>query len=65
MAIKRIKQINNLVITLNEDNPIAYQYQVKIPDGRILEGVPTLELAEEFCRETTDFCIRGRKDDGD
>ena len=63
MAIKRIKRINNLTIILNEDNPIAYQYQVKDPDGKILEGFSMLEKAIKFCEDMKDFCIRRNEDE--
>lgn len=51
MKGKRVKQINNLVIRYTE----AYGYAVWTPDGICWEDGLTLEQAEEFCRETTDY----------
>lgn len=54
MKGKRIKQINNLVIYFTP----MYKYAVWSLDGRCLEDRLTLEQAEEFCRETTDFVVK-------
>lgn len=57
MKGKRIKQINNWIIRFTE----AYQYAVWTPDGKCMEDRLTLEQAEEFCRENTDFVRRSEK----
>ena len=53
MTGKRIKQINNLVITYTE----VHKYAVWTPDGRCWEDRMTLEQAEDFCRNTKDFVV--------
>lgn len=57
MSKSKVKQINNLVIRYS---PI-YEYCVYAPDDRCLEDRMTLEQAEEYCRQTTDFCKRRPK----
>lgn len=54
MKGKRIKQINNLVIRYTEMN----QYAVWTPDGRCWDDRMTLEQAEEYCRNITDFLAK-------
>ena len=54
MKGKRIKQINNLVIRYTED----FKYSVWTPDERCWEDRMTLEQAEKFCKDTTDFLRR-------
>ena len=54
MKGKKIKQINNWIIRYAE----LYQYSVWSPDGKCMEDRLTLEQAEEFCRENTDFVRR-------
>lgn len=54
MRGKRIKQINNLIITYTKD----FQYTIYSPYGICLEDRLTLEQAENWCKKTKDFCIR-------
>ena len=54
MKGKKIKQINNLVIYYTE----MYHYAVWTPDGRCLADRMTLEQAENFCKEVTDFMAK-------
>ena len=54
MKGKKIKQINNLVIYYTE----MYHYAVWTPDGRCLDDRMTLEQAENFCKEVTDFVAK-------
>lgn len=71
--MKKVKQINNLVIKyreiekidstaigdhVTEYNPPLQDYSVWTPDNRCLEDRLTLEQAEEFCKETLDFVRR-------
>ena len=67
--MKRIKQINNLIIKLDDAehlnyfgkvsrNPMYNTYSVWTPYGGCLEDNLTLESAIEFCKETKDFCVR-------
>lgn len=51
MIGKKIKQINNLIITYYR----PHDYMVCTFDGRILEDRMSLEEAEDFCRRTKDF----------
>lgn len=66
----KVKQINNLIIKLDDakiikykagvipcsyDNPRYGKYAVFTPDGRCWEDGLTLEQAEKYCRNTTDF----------
>ena len=53
-----IRQINNLRIYRNTNNPIDREYYVKTPDGRILEEFSTLEKAVEYAKETPDFTLK-------
>lgn len=48
---KKIKQINNLIIKYND----LYQYSIWTPEGICWEDNLTLEQAEDYCRNTTDF----------
>lgn len=52
MKGRKIKQINNLTIRYTK----IYGYAVWTPDGRCWEDRMTLEQAEEYCRQTKDFC---------
>ena len=72
MTGKRIKQINNLVITRDEVaiidyfgkaviNPNYGKYSVWTPDGRCWEDGLSLEQAEDFCKNTKDFLTRKPK----
>ena len=54
MKGKKVKQINNWTIRYTE----LYQYAVWSPDGRCYEDRLTLEEAEAYCRENTDFLNR-------
>ena len=54
MKGKKIKQINNLVIYYTE----MYHYAVWTPDGRCLDDRMTLEQAENYCKEVTDFTAK-------
>lgn len=54
MRGRRIKQINNWIIRYTE----IYQYSVWSPDGRCYEDRLTLEQAENYCKENTDFVRR-------
>ena len=58
MTGKKIKQINNLTIRFTEENG----YAVWTPDGKCWEDRMTLAQAEEYCRGTTDFVKRRKKD---
>lgn len=70
--MKRIKQINNMIIKLDnapdmvyfgnvQKNPLYGSYSVYAPDGRCLEDRLTLEQAEELCNVTTDFIKNGKE----
>lgn len=67
--MKKIKQINNLVIKednapemvyfgTRQKNPPFGTYSVHAPNGICLEDRMTLEEAKEFCRNTKDFVER-------
>lgn len=65
--MKKVKQINNLIIKQDDiprfrwigkstySNPNYGKYAVYTPDGRCWEDGLTLEQAEQFCINTTDF----------
>ena len=51
---KRIKRINNWIIRYTEID----QYSVWGPDGKCYEDRLTLDEAEKFCKNNTDFLRR-------
>lgn len=53
-SMKKVKQINNLRIFLDESVAVT-QYKIGTPDDRILEEFCFQVDAEKFCRETKDF----------
>lgn len=68
MSGKKIKQINNLVITQDTTkainwfgearfNPNYGKYSVWTPDGRCIEDGLSLKQAEEFCKNTKDYIL--------
>lgn len=56
-GFKKIKQINNLRIFLDESVAVT-QYKIGTPDNRILEEFCFQKDAEEFCSKTKDFTKR-------
>lgn len=69
--MKKIKQINNLIIKVDTSEGINYfgrisanknynKYSVWTPDGICWEDGLTLKEAEIFCKETKDFRRRKR-----
>lgn len=67
----KVKQINNLTIKMDNierfkwvgkstyPNPNYGKYAVYTPDGKCWEDGLTLEQAEEYCNNTTDFKKNG------
>jgi aromatic ring-opening dioxygenase LigB subunit len=59
--MKKVKQINNLIIKEKRPDEIAtfekeeQRYCVFTPHGIYLEDNLTLEQAEDFCKNTKDF----------
>lgn len=54
-----VKRRNNLQIRYSD----LYQYSVWTPNGKMCleDRFPTLERAEEFCAETTDFSVMAQR----
>ncbi|MDP2692757.1 MAG: hypothetical protein Q8O88_03920 [bacterium] len=53
-GFKKIKQINNLRIFLDESVAVT-QYKIATPANKILEEFCFVADAEKFCKETKDF----------
>ena len=53
-GLKKIKQINNLRIFLDESVAVT-QYKIATPSNKILEEFCFVADAEKFCKKTKDY----------
>lgn len=58
---RKVKQINNIIIY---HVPIYGSYVCVSPDGKYLREFAEQLHAENWCRETTEFSAKGRKQEG-